>query len=145
MSLLDASDQKITVTVYYKEVKSKGIRKIKVIDDNKAEELLLKDPKNEQIKQLVTYWRGISWKDDTTMIKEATSLSSMSGMSEFDPFRYRDLKLKRCLTDWDLKDDNGKKIPFNIQLVDKMPADIVHALLNKYEKTVSLDDEEEKK
>lgn len=140
MSLIDNVEQVVEVKIYYKETKNKhGITTIKVISDDK----LVKE--DNTIHLLVTRWKKISWKDDNDVIKESTISNMMTGASEFNPFMYRDRKIKKCLIGWDLKDDSNNPVPFSVELIDKMPSDIVYALLNKYEKMTSLDEEEEKK
>ena len=64
---------------------------------------------------------------------------------QFDWVKYRDLKLKKCLAGWDLKDDNNNLVPCQPNMIDLLPPQIVVALINKYDKATTKDDEDEKK
>ena len=145
MSLLDSISQSIEIKLYYKEIVNQyGVRAIKIIPDEIAEEKLTssKESSEEQIKLLVTTWKILSWKDDNDIVRDATKTDVISGNASFNAFLYRDLKVKKCIIGWDMKDNDGKDIPFSPEILDKMPADIMYALINKYEKITSMNEEE---
>ncbi len=151
MSLIDISEQTIKISIHYEEKKTKyGYTKPVVLTDEELEELEKvsegEEDKKRDVKVLNTEWQVMSWKDDTQIARDSTFTDSVSGTSDFDPYRFRDLRVKKCLIGWDLKDDQGQPIVFRSELVDKLPSDFVFFMIRKYEEAIGIvTGEEEKK
>ena len=148
MSLLDTNEQIIKISIYYEEKKTQYgyIKPVMMTDEEvkKLEEKSEEDKKKGKV--LNTEWKIMSWKDDTQIARDSTFTDSVSGTSDFDPYRFRDLRVKKCFVGWDLKDDQGQPIAFRPELIDKLPSDFVFSMIRKYEEAIGLvSGEEEKK
>ena len=145
-SLLDTNEQTVGIVLYYTERQSvTGYVKFIVLDEKKAKDMLADPQKKDRVHCLNTVWKVMSWKDDNEIVKQSTYFNVNSSMNDLDPFKYRDLRIKQCIRSWDMKDDKGNAIQFRPELIDKMPSDIVHALIAKYDSAMTIDEEEEKK
>jgi len=88
------------------------------------------------IQKLVTTWKRMTWKDQNMIFSRC--LRTVPGpdgqaTTELDTIMYRDLKIKTCLKDWDLQDDNGVKVPINSDVIDSLAPEVAVALLNNFE------------
>jgi uncharacterized protein (DUF2344 family) len=68
----------------------------------------------------------------------------MTGTSRINWIRYRDLKFKKCLISWDLKDEDKNPIQLNDMSINSLPEEAAYALITKYNEKVSLKDEDRK-
>jgi len=146
MSLLDISEQKIEILLYYKiKIYENGFKKVIILEEEEALALLKDEQKKDEVILLNTSWKLLSWIEDNDMIRLSSRYMEETGMSDLDVFKYRDLKIKKCLTGWDMKDDSGNDIRYKPDYINKLPATFAYALLRKYEETIGVDEEEEKK
>lgn len=148
MSLLNAN-QNIHIPLYYTEKKSdKGFVKIVVLDDDKAQEMIEDDETKGDVQVLNTQWKTLTWKEQNDITKQSLKDSGPgfadSGVN-IDGFLYRDLRIKHCLKDWDLTDDDGQEIPCTPEKIDDLPSEVVFSLVSKYDDIVLLGEDEEKK
>ena len=159
MSILGSSIQKVEVKLYYKEIVKNGYQKIIIVQDEGVDELLkaqeekIKEKKDDgekitdedkPIKVLSTYWKTLSWGEQNNITKQS-EVQSPDGVQSVDYFRFRDLRIKKCLVDWDILDDKGNKVPVSSQAIDMLPSDVVMALLLKYDLIVGIDEQETEK
>jgi hypothetical protein len=148
MSLIKKEPQKVNIPLYYLEKKlSNGFNKIIILDDTDA----LKKMEDEKLKKdvlvLNTEWKVLNWKEQNEITKSSTKHGSMGDGADtfFDYYLYRDSRLKRCLSGWDLKDDAGIPVMVTPQNIDLLPPEVVLALLNKFDTLISISPDEEKK
>lgn len=141
MSLLDGLDL-IEIKLYYKYVKTKNGRRLIILDDDKAEEMLKDEEKMKEIEILETGWRVVNWKEQNE-ITEASSkkLNSKTGEKEFDFLVYRDSIVKTCLKTWNIT-EKGASVPVTPEVIDQLPSNIVVDLYVKFEKLISFSEEE---
>lgn len=102
------------------------------------------DP-NKQIHILNTKWKEITWKEQNDILAECRSMNQFTGLQDIDHLKFRDQRIKMCLKEWDLKDDAGNNVPCHPEIIEQLPFDVVFALVNKFDKLINLDEEEEKK
>jgi len=144
--LLDAGDNFINIRIYYTYIENDYGKKVAVIDDKKAEEMLEKEGEKEKIHILETKWKQLSWKEQNTIMNKSTQITdAATGQFNFNLYGYQDSRVKSCLKEWNLKDDKGTIVQVTPENIDRLPADIVSVLLEKYESAVSISKEEEKK
>ncbi len=144
MSLLSTSNI-VKIKLYYEIKKlSSGAEKIIIFEDDEAKKLM--ESEDEAIKKRVqvlnTGWRSLTWKEQNDITKESMYYDHNQGMQDVDYFSYRDQRIKKCLKSWDLKDDQGRPQPCDAERIDQLPAEVVFALVNKYDSAVTLDEEE---
>ena len=65
----------------------------------------------------------------------------VSNKSEVDWNKYRERRIKTLLADWDLS-YNGSKVPVSESAIDRLPAEIVVKMYDKYESSVTIDEEQ---
>ena len=149
-SLLSA--QKISIPLYYKMKDCKnGMKKVVIIaekDEEKAKQVIEKEKnlsdEQKTVRLLNTSWKSLNWRESNRLTRDS-QVTSASGSQELDYFVFRDLRLKTALIDWDLRDDNNNLITVEPKAVDSLPSDIVFELLSRYDKAVSVVEEDEKK
>ena len=93
---------------------------------------------------LNTKWKSANWIGQNQIIAESQSVNPTSGQLEPDWTRYRDLRIKTLMVEWDLEWE-GEKIPVTSQFIDRLPAEIVLALFDQFERMVTLDPDEQGK
>lgn len=147
MSLLSVNNT-VNVKLYYeiKEV-SKDVRKVHIFDDEEAKKLLESSVEEDKkrVEVLNTQWHSLSWGDSNMITKDCVYFDHNQGMQDIDYFKYRDLRIKKCLKSWDLKDDKGNPVPCVPEVIEKLPVEVVFALVNKYDEIVNLDNDEQGK
>jgi len=153
--------QQIEVKLFYEEkISSGGVTRIIVYTDEdgkkkkEEQEKHLADKKASgeaispedqlSIKTLTTQWKVITW-GDQTLITGKCEKYNPAGIQDLDYIKYRDMRLKKSLVGWDIKNDTGQDIPCVEQYIDALPSHVVAALLDKYDQLVLGNDEEETK
>lgn len=150
MPLIRKNPQEIEVKLFFCEKKMpNGFYKTIILTDKEAEDLQKKkmaNPKAEvpDVECLTTKWRNLNWETQNEITDRASAFDDLTRTSNFNYFKYRDLRLKRCLISWDLKDEDGKPVLLNEMSINAMPSDAVLALINKYDDIVVLKDEDRK-
>lgn len=140
MSLFDIVDL-IEIKLYYKYVSFNGSKKIHIIDDSKAEEILKDPEKEKEIECLVTKWSMMNWKEQNDILSASTLPTGPSGEKQFNFLVYRDAVVKRCLKEWDIT-VNQKPVPITKDAIDKLPGNIVFALYKKFEKVIDYSEDD---
>lgn len=101
-------------------------------------EIQSKDKPDKMIHKLSTKWKRLSWKEQNTIFsscfKSRPSADGKNTVTEMDGIRYREMKLKTCLKDWDILDDAGQKIPVTEENIDNMIPEVANELLDSFEK-----------
>lgn len=160
MAIIGSKRRQIEIKLYYEERETEsGYSKIIIIDDeigktrvkeqeenvkkkNIAGEKVL--PEDEKTKVLTTYWQPLMWGEQQEITKQCEKYSP-DGMQDVDVFTFRDLRLKKCLIDWDIKDEKGMKVRLSTDNIDQLPTEIVFALMNKFDSLTRANEEDERK
>jgi len=137
-------NQKIQVRVFFID----NNVSIRFLEANEAKEMIEKREKGETtdvVNVLNTVWKNLSWKENTEVINDSRIVSAVGGEPDFNVYKYREHRLKKCLVEWDLKDDKGVVIPITADVVDSLDADFAVGLLNAFDqKRVGGSDPEKK-
>jgi hypothetical protein len=144
MSLLDGQNS-IHIKVYYKYVDSENGKKLVILEDEKAKELLKNKEKEkgiEILEILETTWSQLNWKQQN----EITTVSSkpvdvQTGDVSFDFVSYRDAIVKKCLKTWNIV-VNEKPVPVTAENIDQLPSIIVTSLYQKFDQIITYSEEE---
>jgi hypothetical protein len=142
----------IDILIYFEHKESKnGSSRLKVLDPEEAQKSIEEWKKADHeedaecpIETLNTKWQSASWLEQNRIIAGSQSVNPGNGQLEGDFIKYRDLRIKSLLVDWDLEHDN-QKIPVTPEFIDRLPAEIVLALFDKYERLMVLDGDEQGK
>ncbi len=98
---------------------------------------------NPNIKVLNTGWKVITWSDHNNIysqcLKYETSPEGVES-SNLDFIKYRDMKLKACLKQWDYGDDDSGIIDTTI--INQLHPDVANELLNGFERVTESSDDE---
>ena len=89
------------------------------------------------IYSISTKWKRMLWKDQNTIFSKCLrTRHNPEGVAqtELDSITYRDMKLKTCLKDWDLKDSAGNIVPVNNETIDMLTPEIANELINAFER-----------
>lgn len=141
MSLLDATDA-IIIKLYYTLRDVGGATRLIILEDEKAEKMLDNEENEEKVEVLETKWKFLLWKEQNEVMNLSYGqVNPMTGMKEFSLVIYRDAIIRRCLTGWNLKDDD-KNIPVNDTNIDKLPANVMISLYTKYDTIVNYSEED---
>lgn len=160
MAIIGSKRRQIEIKLHYEERETEtGYSKIIIFEDdigktkikeqeekNKikvaaGEKLVSED---EKIKILTTYWQPLMWGEQQEITKQCEKYSP-DGMQDVDVFAFRDFRLKKCLVDWDIKDEKGEKVRLSPSNIDLLPTEVVFALMNKFDTLTRVNEEDERK
>jgi len=116
-----------------------GIKRLTVLEEEKAKKIM-SDPKHI-VQVLNTKWRLASWEDQNKMMKQCQVPNEITGQTEIDWGKYRDTRIKSLLAEWDITVSDGK-VAVTPEYIDKLPADLVLALYEKYNEMTQITDDE---
>jgi hypothetical protein len=145
MSLLDSHDL-IEIKLYYKYITTSNGKKVIILEDKKAEELLKDEEKAKEVEILETQWDMPNWKEQNEIWRETDSASSKSvdsltGDKPVPFFVYREIIIKKCLKSWNLT-INKEPVPVSSENIDKLPGHVVIALFDKFNGFTEFSEEE---
>jgi predicted hydrolase (HD superfamily) len=141
MSLLDNQDL-MEIKLYYKYAKVGNGKKLVILEDNKAEEMLKDEEKSKEVEVLETHWAMLNWKEQNEVMNASSqAVDPMTGEKQFNFLVYRDAIIKRCLKQWNLT-MNEKPVPVSAQAIDKLPGPVVVEIYQKFEKYIEFTEEE---
>ena len=144
MSLL--GEELVDVPMYYtyKEVANTGAKRLVILEDDKAIDMLEDEEKKDGIKILNTKWQSLTWKENNDLMKKTGTTNPTTGSPDIDFASFQDLRVKTCLKWWDLKakEEDTQPLPVSADAIDKLNANVVRALLDKFDTINSVEDEE---
>ena len=141
MSLLDNLDL-IHINLYYKYIKVGSGKKLVIMDDKKAEEMLKDEEKKVGIEVLETQWSMLNWKEQNEVMNASSRATDpATGEKQFDFLIYRDAVVKRCLRSWNLT-AMEQPIPVSPEAIDQLPGPVVVDIYQKFERLVEFTEEE---
>ncbi|MHA1482777.1 MAG: hypothetical protein ACTSQA_05005 [Candidatus Heimdallarchaeaceae archaeon] len=145
MSLFKSKPQLVHVQLFYREEDEAGCEKIFIVSKEEVKKLSPEEMAEKGIKIVNTYWKPLSWQDRNNInhASEVRSDGVITGQVDFN--RWRDLRVKQCLKEWDIKDEDGKDVPCNHDTINCIDAYIMDAIIDEFEKVKSLEFEEEVK
>lgn len=138
MSIIINDQQFINLKFQYIETPGLHASKFKFIRNQEEYEKYKSDP---NFKELDTGWKTMDWGDyneiNSACLKYKTDENGVT-ISSMDFVKFRDMKLKACLKQWNLKDDLGKQIPITPAIIDKLYPEVAAELLLGFEKATEL-------
>ena len=141
MSLLDSLDL-IEIKLYYKYIKAGNSKKLFILENSKAEEMLKDEEKAKEIEVLETQWSMLNWKEQNEVMSASSStVNQMTGEKQFNFLAYLDAVVKRCLKSWNIK-VNDQVVPVAPDTIDSLPGPVVINLYQQYEKYIEFSEEE---
>lgn len=140
MSLFDVQNL-IEIKLYYKYSAVMGTKKLFILDDDKAKELLNDPEKGKDVECMTTKWKVVSWKEQNEVMDIASKGVGPGGERQFNFLAYRDAMIKRCLKEWDLT-HNQKPVPVTSEAIDSLPGPVVVDLYQKFEKVLDYTEDE---
>ena len=142
--LFSKNEELITITVYYRVKTNKfGVRQYKILEEEEAKTAISNGDKDVDI--LTSKWAVPTWKSNSHLIRSSTFYNPSDGQNKVDWSRYQDNIFKNCLKEWDVFDENNTIVPINADTIGSLPVVVASALLDKYEKSLSLEEEDRKK
>jgi len=141
MSLLDSFDL-MEIKLYYKYVKVGNGRKLVILDDSKAEEMLKDEEKSKEIEVLETHWAMLNWKEQNEVMSASSKVvDPMTGEKQFNFLVYRDAIIKKCLKQWNIT-VNEQAVPVTPDAIDQLPGPVVVNIYEKFDKYIEFSEEE---
>lgn len=141
--LLGGEEDLIEIVLYYKVKKNKrGYRQFLVLEEDEAKKKL--EAGDEDIQTLETKWKPSTWATNQSLLKQSMTYNSVSGQTELDWNSYQQNVFKFCLQGWNVTDDDGNPIPPDLDNIGMLPAIIARTLINKYDESLQMDEEEKK-
>ena len=142
MSLLDGLDL-TEIKLYYKYIKVGNNKKLVVLDNDKAEEILKEDEaKAKEIETLETQWSILNWREQNEVMSASSkAVNAMTGEKQFNFLAYRDAVVKRCLKSWNIK-VNDQPVPVTPDAIDRLPGPIVINIYQQYEAYINFSEDE---
>lgn len=139
----------LTISLYFVyEKTSYGAMKLRVLLDEEGKKRIDEwNKKQDKAKDeecpvtiLNTKWKDASWAEQNKIISGSQVLNPSTNQVEANWARYRDLRVKTLLVDWDMEYE-GQKLPVTPDFIDRLPAEIVLALFDRFERSSTLDAE----
>lgn len=142
MSLLDnvVNQELINIKLYYMVKNTKNGKKVMVIEDAKAEEMLKNPEKAKSVEIIETWWKSLSWGEQKSLEVIATEVGA-NGEKDFNAIKFRDAAIKRCLKKWNLTIAD-KPVDVTPDLIDQLPAEVVFGLYLKFNNAISYTEDE---
>lgn len=139
--LMQGEDSLVHIPLYYRVRKNKnGSRRFQILEDDEGK--LLLDKENSDVQCLNTKWKPQTWSMNNNLLKSATAYNQATGSQDIDFTKYQENVFSTCMADWDMVDGKEQPIPVNEQTIGLLPANIAQALIRKYDKSLTLDEEE---
>ena len=118
--ILDPSKSFFVINTYY-------------IDHGSRIEITDKTPESQVVE---THWKRLTWKEQNKI--HSISLCPTMGPNgkvyyELDSIIYREMKMKICLKNWNIKDENDELIPLTDNAIDNLDIEFATALLRQFE------------
>lgn len=110
---------------------------IKEIIRSQKPESKIEYDSSKVIYSITTKWRRMLWKDHNIIFSKCIKvIQNPDGTtsSQLDSILYRDMKIKQCLKEWDLKDDRGQVVKVTNDNIDSLTPDIAMEMLNAFER-----------
>jgi hypothetical protein len=99
---------------------------------------------DKDIDSLTTKWVIPTWQSNSHILRSSTFYSPSEGTNRLDFNKYQDNMFKTCLKEWDIVDENERQVPINTESIGNLPSVIANALLDRYEKSLTMEDEDQK-
>lgn len=143
MSLFRSKEQLINVQLFYREENVDNYDKIFIVSKEEVKKMKEEEIKDKGIQILNTYWKPLSWQERNNINHQSEVKSDGIVTGQVDFNRWRDLRVKTCLKEWDLKDEDGKAVPCSPDIINRIDAVVLDAILNEFDKVTSVELEEE--
>ena len=134
MSLLIRNDNLINIAFHYVETQTQYGSHFKFMQNQKEFQEHQHEP---NFKTLNTSWQVMTWAEHNKTygqcIQYTTSEEGLQ-ISNLDFIKFRDLKLKICLKNWDLKDDTGRPVKVSAGVIDQLDPRVAEELLSGFER-----------
>jgi len=145
MSLFKNKPQLVHIQLFYREENKDGYDKIFIIPKEEVIKLTEEEREEKKIEVLNTHWKPMSWQERNNINHEAEVRTDGIITGQMDIYRWRDLRVKRCLQEWDIKDEEGNPVPCNPDTINRIDAYILDAIIEEFDKVSSVEFEEEVK
>ena len=137
MSGVFASEELIEIVIKY--VQTDGNKAPIIVSTEEGEK-----KHGDKVKSIKTFWKTLDWKSANDMTRESMTYNTVTGEPSLDVFKLRELRMKKCLKKWDLKDATNQPIPCNEQYIDKLHPAMAGWLIESYNDITIPDDEDQK-
>lgn len=138
------ANQYIDLTLYYTIKKNKyGVNTVNIVPEEEAHKLLADETKKATVKSISTKWVQQSWRAAQDLMSKSMLYDHTSGESKFNAMMYRDARIKTCLVDWNVKDEDGTPMSCNEQTISSLNWEVAQGLLNLYESALMPDEDKE--
>lgn len=143
-TLLIQNEELITLVLFFKtKVNKFGVRQYKIIDEEEAKGLLAKN--DPSVDTLTTKWVIPTWQTNTSILRQSTFYNPADGANKIDWSKYQDNLFKTCMREWDILDEQGNVMPVTSETIGNLPSIIATELLQMYEKSITMEEDERKK
>ena len=143
-TFLVKNEDLITIVLFFKSKINKfGVRQYKIVDEDEAKQLIAKN--DTSIDTLTTKWVVPTWQLNTSLLRQSTFYNPSDGSNKLDWAKYQDNLFKTCLKEWDISDEEGNVVPVSSESIGNLPSVIATALLQAYESSISMEEDERKK
>lgn len=143
-NLCQKVEQFVIIKLYYKAKTNKfGVIKHKMLEEEEAKSLISSGDKDVDV--LTTKWSVPSWKSNSNIVRSSTFYNPTEGLNKIDWSKYQENLIKSCLKEWDIVDENDVPVPVTSENIGSLPPLIVSAILDKFESSLSLEEEDKKK
>lgn len=135
----------IEIPIYYRvKENSYGNKYVEILSNEDGQEALNQVGTSESdevnVEVLNTKWHRPTWKMQNEILSKCTTVDNETGQANIDVQKFRDLKVKTYLRDWDMEYD-GQQIPVSEEVIDRLPPDFFISLADKFDLATTEDEE----
>lgn len=145
--LLGGDDDLISIDLHYQiKRKNNGHKYFRILTNEDVEKLKSSTAEGEEppYDTLETKWLPQTWQTNNELLKNSMTYNKVSGQSEVDWSAYQQNVFRYCLSAWNLTDEKGRPVPPTIENVGNLPSNIARALIQKYDDSMLVDEDEKK-
>ena len=140
------NNQYIELTTYYKVEKNKsGVVNLVVITEKEFNTAKLNEKLKDSVKSLRTKWKVPNWKTGNDIYQMSSFWNPQKNDMDVNWNKYRDLRFKQSLVDWDAKTESGDTIPCNSETIDMLSENMAVAILKQFDEATRPSKEDEEK
>lgn len=139
--LMEGNETLIHIPLYFKiKINKYSVRQFKILDDEEGKKLLNQEGSGVEV--LNTKWKPQTWQMNNFLLKNSTTYNQANGNNEVDFAKYQSNVFDNCLAEWDMVDEKGQPIPVSPKTIGMLPTTIAHALIRRYDSSLTIDEEE---
>ena len=140
MSILIDDQRFINLQFHYLEKKGVHVNTYTFL---KTKEDFEKNKEDPNLQVLNTGWKVLNWAEYNDLYGQCIDYKTKTDgtvTTDLNYIKFRDLKLKKCLKRWDVKDGNNQEIPVSESTINHLEPSVAAEMLSGFERVTELEE-----